>query len=280
MKINRQYTLAFFLYQLVRRKVLIALAATSASYQTLIFVQKDYESSLIILPLIFFATLAVYNTPKFERFGFTKAKSLLFFASLIPASLIFLFLDFKVQQLILISFVGAMLYIMPFYYRNKPLKGLRNIFLLKNIFLAFFWAMVTVAVPLAVVNMEVNSAIPLSLFLRRFLFVFSITILFDIRDMIPDRERNHNTLPVALGLNVSKGIGYAALLCFAALTVFTEYYSWIGQSQVNALLLSVIPVAIMLYYAKPEANYLFYNVGADSLLIIQTVILVLFTLLK
>jgi len=36
----------------------------------------------------------------------------------------------------------------------------------------------------------------------------------------------------------------------------------------------------MLYYAKPEANYLFYNVGADSLLIIQTVILVLFTVLK
>lgn len=260
--------------------MLIALAATAASYQTLLFVQKDHESSLIILPLIFFATLAVYNTPKFERFQFTRTKSILFFANLIPAFIIFLFLDHQVQQLVLISFVGAMLYIMPFYYRNKPLKGLRNIFLLKNIFLAFFWAMVTVAVPLAVVNMELANAIPLSLFLRRFLFVFSITILFDIRDMICDKERNHNTLPVALGLNLSKYIGYAALICFALLTAFTEYYSWIGKSQVYALWISVIPVAIMLYYAKPEANYLFYNVGADSLLIIQTVILVLFTVLK
>ncbi|MEZ5067334.1 MAG: hypothetical protein R2847_02080 [Bacteroidia bacterium] len=53
----------------------------------------------------------------------------------------------------------------------------------------------------------------------------------------------------------------------------------LAKSQVYALWISVIPVAIMLYYAKPEANYLFYNVGADSLLIIQTD-LALLTVLK
>jgi 4-hydroxybenzoate polyprenyltransferase len=258
--------------------VLIALAATTASYQTLIFMQKDHESSLIILPLIFFASLAIYNTPKFSKDRLNRNKAFIFFASLLFAFAGFLIMKGPVQKLLVISFIGSMLYIMPFYFRSKPLKGMRNIFLIKNIFLAFFWAVVTVSVPLAIVDMEPDTAVTFSLFLRRFLFVFSITILFDIRDMNSDRDRNHNTIPVVLGLRMSKVAGYVALLCFAVLTGFTEYYSWIGMNQVYALLISVIPVAVMLYFAKPGANFLFYDVGADSLLIVQTVILVMFTI--
>lgn len=76
----------------------------------------------------------------------------------------------------------------------------RSIPYLKSCTIAFAWAVATVWLPIAAVEGALFSYNANLLFLERFLFVWSITIPFDIKDLQEDKQLGITTLPMLFGL--------------------------------------------------------------------------------
>ncbi len=161
---------------------------------------------------------------------------------------------------------------MPFNYKGKRIKGIRNIFLLKNIFLAASWALITVLLPMAALGHE--SPIISEVFLLRFIYVFGISLLFDIRDTERDKTRNHLTLPVVLGTTVTRYIVIASAAIFILIVTVLYRHQHFTESMAFAFMISALLLVVAAITAPPVSNFRFYQIGVDSLLIVQWLLVV------
>ncbi len=161
---------------------------------------------------------------------------------------------------------------MPFNYKGKRIKGIRNIFLLKNIFLAASWALITVLLPMAALGHE-SPIIP-EVFLLRFIYVFGISLLFDIRDTERDKTRNHLTLPVVLGITVTRYIVIASAALFILILTVLYRHQHFTEAMAFAFMISALLLVVAAITAPPVSNFRFYQIGVDSLLIVQWLLVV------
>jgi hypothetical protein len=138
-------------------------------------------------------------------------------------------LNFKLVEIfVLFPFVLATLfYVFPF--KNK-IAGLRNVPGLKLFLISITWAGLTLYLPLFSAEFQNSEQLYTSM-TQRFLFIFAITIPFDIRDAQFDLP-GLNTIPQVLGVNKSKMIAIAALLIAVVLDTRIAYedpnYLWIN----------------------------------------------------
>ena len=87
----------------------------------------------------------------------------------------------------------------------------RKIPALKTLLIAFTWTMATLYLPYLLSNKTENLSYLILLFIERFLFVFAITVPFDIKDVEEDKKAGWETLPVILGIKNATRISYVAL---------------------------------------------------------------------
>ena len=92
----------------------------------------------------------------------------------------------------------------------------------KLFLLAISWAGITVLFPL-VQNYLLLRSVDYITFLQRFLFVFAITIPFDIRDLKYDKP-SLNTIPQVIGVKKSKYLAIIVLIIFILLEVFKQLF--------------------------------------------------------
>ena len=104
------------------------------------------------------------------------------------------------QQLAVLVLPGIMslLYVLPILTKGRRLRDLNY---LKIFVISIVWAMLTVALPSAKQLIGLSSSTQSILFLERFLFIFAITLPFDIRDLSVDKLMEVKTIPAALGIN-------------------------------------------------------------------------------
>ena len=177
-----------------------------------------------------------------------------------------LLFDFRQPRLLALCLPLALLtlgYTLPLVKRQGRWQPLRNLPLLKVFLIALVWAAVTVLLPYWSEAL-LPAGFPWLLFLRRFLFVLALALLFDIRDLPSDARAGVLTLPVALGISKARLVSYGALGLFCALApVQLPLCLWLP------LFVSGLAAAGVTAAAQPGRSDYFYSLLADGMLLLQ-----------
>ncbi|MFD1315743.1 hypothetical protein [Namhaeicola litoreus] len=230
----------------IRSNIHVGISAGSLAWITL----QNFElSNLKLIIFVIASTILAYHFIRIKRKSELEItyqnwmdhhRRSLFFVNLFCAVLV-----------VTISFhlrLNAFLILIPsaiitYFYVSK-ISGkygfsLREVSGIKIVTIALIWAVVTVIFPLIQEGFELNCIVWI-IFFQRVLFVFSITIPFDIRDLHIDNEKIR-TIPSFFGVTTSKRIGQIALLFFVVLEFFKS-----NDFRQPILILSIAILAIIL----------------------------------
>ena len=142
----------------------------------------------------------------------------------------FILSAFLSKPLVLLSLIPfaiiTLFYSTPLMKRRKALFRLREIPGIKIFLISFVWSAVTILLPLVFSSgfyIKINMNLIL-MFVERFIFVFAITIPFDIRDMHADSLSGLKTIPLWLKERNSIQLANYCILLFACICLFHYYY--------------------------------------------------------
>lgn len=148
--------------------------------------------------------------------------------------------------------------------KRGGLMPLRNVPLIKVFLIAYVWSCVTVLLPLLSINIPVFSADTGILFLRRFCFLFALTLLFDIRDFNKDKYTGTLTFPGLVGVRHTKFLSMTLLGLFAWLTWQTE-----RGPALLALELSAGVAALVVLLTHEKRSDFYFLILADGMMLFQ-----------
>ena len=237
-------------------------------------------SNYKITQFVFFATLFSYNFQRVVRIkkGLKHVRKswlanqniaiylLMFCGSLVST---YQFFEFQLLTQVVIVIVGLLSVLYPF--------GLREIPFSKIFIISFVWAISTML--LLVIENDIPLSKNLSLHLTaRFLFVFAISIPFDIRDLKYDAQ-NLITIPLFFGVSKSRFIAFFMLL-ICGVIAFYQYFE-------NSLLLSNLLALILLYFVSSifvlksdeSRREMYFSFWVESLSILGYLLLVIMLLI-
>lgn len=205
--------------------------------------------------LIFFATLFEYNLHKFVAVFFYKnvlheskfswiSKNLKLFYFVVFASVsgFILAACFAKWKVLLTLFpLGAItfLYSFPVYKKGVKIFRLREVPLVKIFIISLVWSATCILLPMVQADLKFSLPTLCLLIFERFLFVFAITVPFDIRDMESDSKSGLKTLPLMIGERNSIRMANFAIFCFLVITIchyaIKQQYYFAGALAVSGL---------------------------------------------
>ena len=106
---------------------------------------------------------------------------------------------------------------------------------------------------------------------------YVLCLLFDIRDMVVDSRERINTLPVILGRKNAYIISYVGLFLFLALSI-THYILFRETGAFLAMLLSTIATLYMIRRSTISSSDFTYLGGIDGMMLLQGMLVLLFSL--
>ena len=246
---------------------LCALGLCMATERLILAHSPSLFSSLHVLVLG--SSLLVYNTPRIIRRSNTgdPAKQpfrpwyfFLFFAGLAMAVAGLYRQPAQLQLSSVVLSLFAFAYFLPLLpFKNK--RRLRDFGWLKIIVLAGVWTTATSILPMLYWHKNISSY-PAEILIRLF-FIFTLCVIFDIRDIRADISNHINTLPNKVGLRNSYRLINITLLLFVGLSLlqYTRYPS--PSRLIGALLTAVLTKIIVIHLRKhpSERAYLFLADG-------------------
>ena len=230
---------------------------------------------------VFGATLAIYNLPRLlpRPYGTPRARQplrtayfILFFAGLamaLPAAL-------NLNSQTTITGIALAMLALAYYLPSLPLhqkKRLRDFGLLKIFVLASVWTIATAVLPMLYVNVSVTQyALDI---LIRFAFVFTLCILFDIRDVDTDRQRNINTLPVRIGLPSAYRLVYFTVLIFLILSAL-QFTRDLNQGRlIAAATTSFATITVAAYTRRHPGHSASFVAMTDGMMLLYALLVLL-----
>jgi 4-hydroxybenzoate polyprenyltransferase len=110
--------------------------------------------------------------------------------------------------------------------------------------------------------------------LKRALFIFAVTLPFDIRDYDSDLKTDVTTLPQILGMRGARWLAMACISGFALIAYIQFYPNYLQAFY--SLEITAIVSAILIWYASPKRHEYYYTGALDGTLVLQLVLLLLF----
>lgn len=111
--------------------------------------------------------------------------------------------------------------------------------------------------------------------IERFIFVFAITIPFDIRDISDDKGAGLKTIPVMIGEKGSILVANVSLLLFLALGIF-HYTTFHALHILPGLILSALSTLVFINH-KTLRTLPYYHYGIlDGTMILQAALVIAF----
>jgi len=272
--------------------IFIALCAVAQGMVT--YHLLDAKPDKYILALLFCSTLALYNfsiilsKPKkpeespfrrvrwvFSHYRLTITLTIISILSIIP-------LSFFLNSSSLILLFGLALislgYSLPLFSFQDKCYSLRNIPGVKLFLIAAIWSLSCVLLP--ILEMESNNEIIITLndtiilIAKRFLFIAAITVPFDIRDLFQDKTNELKTIPVILGEKTALLICQSFLAAYLILLfLFTDKL----DSNYFALTICTIITGWLIFKSKWEKNEYYYFFYLDGTMILQLILLIIFS---
>jgi len=180
-------------------------------------------------------------------------------------------LPLRQQALLLLPAALSLGYVLPLFGSGRRLRDLPY---LKIFLIAASWTLLTAYIPFAEKDIAFLSfALHL---LERFSFIFTIALLFDIRDIYTDESTTVSTLPSQLGLSWSRRLGNIALaiflICFLLNSNVMCVYSY---TQCVAAILSATCTYLLIRLAHPRRSVYFYGLLVDGMIPLQSLLIYL-----
>ncbi|MBK8620498.1 MAG: UbiA family prenyltransferase [Saprospiraceae bacterium] len=225
--------------------------------------------------VLFCGTLIVYNlhgNVSSEILKKDTVRTFLVSCAILGAGAGFSGLDIFWFLALLPAVVISVLYIFPLFPGGKRLRdfGLFKIFLLSG-------TMVYVTVFLPLFAAQIHPAVLLKVVFSRFLFIFLIGLLFDIRDKEVDMANGWKSIPIVLGEVNTRRLS-VFILTVIGLTDFYMVYQFIIPIPVFlALVISQFFLFLLIFNAFTLKNKSYYSFLADFLLVIPFLVLILLT---
>jgi 4-hydroxybenzoate polyprenyltransferase len=282
---------------IVFRNVWIALCAVSMLEETRWFFGEPVNADALTI-FIFFATFFEYNLHSFGG-KFNLMEPLVIFRHLIgtdikpvlrvcvivgfAGSVVYFFLlPLKVMIAMVALALFTIAYTLPLIKRKEKFVRLREVTYMKVFTVAFVWSFVTVIIPMLEFSKGVSLIEILIIFLRRFLFIYAITIPFEIRDVEREKLFGNVSLPMIYGIKTIKIIGMSFIAVFIALCAFHEkYFSFVLDKRLNIfipLALSGIAAGLLIIYASNKKTNWYFKFSTDGTMILQFILLLIFNL--
>ena len=264
----------FFLYSSVF--ISVCAAAITAETYLLIYFPINWH----YVAFVFFSTLVLYNFPVFFEKNYSAGEServrwiaenkkLLAGISgtaLVAAVILIFFFPFK-----FILFFAPIAGVAFAYF--FPQTHLRSITGLKAGIVAFVWTCVAAIYPQLILS-DFNFSFGNregTIILLNFIFLFPLSVIFNVRDIEADRKAGVKTFPLMYGVKNTIVICLLALLIFSALVVFSSFATPIKIS----FLLAAATAAILISAATENRSDHFYVFWIDGLLLLQALLVAL-----
>ncbi|WP_192822913.1 hypothetical protein [Rufibacter sp. LB8] len=268
-----------FLDAILFSNFFISVCAVALAWET--YLLKDMPISLRLGGIIFFATLFIYNVdsllpykfnqdvPATPRIAWVQRNRLVLITLCLISVLCTLYLYYTALfelnfWFLLHLVVVAGLYSIPVVPERERFIPLRDIPLLKVFLIAYVWTAVTVQLPQMEAGSNIFSADSMVLFARRFLFIFALTLTFDIRDLYKDKLTGTLTFPGKWGVPTTKYLALLALLLYAILLP--------GSVDTNvrlALGLAALSAGLVIWFAHEYRSRYYFLILADGMMLLQ-----------
>jgi 4-hydroxybenzoate polyprenyltransferase len=248
-----------------------------------------------ICALLFVSTVAIYNfsilltKPKNPeksenqrvRWFFAHHRLMVTVTIVAILSLSPLFFLISMESRILLIFLAiiSFAYSLPLFSLGDQKFGLRNIPGLKQFLITLVWTMSSVLLPVLEAQDMHLTNISLRdttiLLAKRFLFIAALTVPFDIRDLFEDRESGLKTVPVAIG--EKRAYLFCQILLAGYIVLLFLYRNNGFNADFFALTLTAILAGWLIFKSKWKRNEYYYFFYLDGVLILQYVMLVVFS---
>jgi 4-hydroxybenzoate polyprenyltransferase len=264
--------------------IFIAICAVAMTFQTYWILGIDYKTSPALAGLVFFSTWVIYaihrlvsldkvdKSLKVDRFQiiahYQRHIQFYTFLATIGVGVCFFFLQPITQVALVLPGLLSLGYVIPFLGEQK--KRLRDINFIKIFLIAIVWSYVTVLLPLLEYQIPIDANI-VGMFVERMLFIFIITLPFDLRDWEIDRRNGVQTLPAVLGVSKTLEVAFVLLLLWLGMTYFL-YSSTIWGGLV---LTGIITGGLIGLSPKQKQDYFFTGL-VDGTMILQAVLIYFF----
>ena len=157
----------------------------------------------------------------------------------------------------------------------KVRKPLKEYGLLKIVLLSLEWTLVTVWFPADQQGVDMTSY--WLVFIRRFLFMFVLCLLFDLRDKELDAVNGIRTLPVRLGTKATYQLADGLLVLFLVISL-GQLFRTGNYPFFHAMLLSAALTRFVIQQTKKINNDYIYLAGIDGMMLVQAILVGLGTL--
>jgi len=264
-----------FYYFVINSNVYISLAAVLLTVQAQIQLgmRPSWHPYLFI---IFFATMLEYNFHRLitlwfrketlvdEKYTWLRNNITVFYALMIFsvigffAALIFA----KTEVIVTLLPIGliTIFYSLPIFKNKQKLFRLREISILKIFLISFIWALSTVLLPVIQSDKSFDKTNILLMLVERILFVFAITIPFDIRDIESDKSAGLKTIPLLIGEKKATQLAISSLVLFALLCV-VHYVKTPLVYTLPALIISAVTTFVFIISEKlKKTSYYHYGI--------------------
>jgi len=248
---------------IIRSNLLVSLAAVSF-YLTghWLLNRNSHEVLPASIIEVFSATFIIYNLPKISKIFLSKKN--FFYILVLIVNIILLFIasyNIPSRQVIYLVHLGAIsfLYNFPFKVSRIPFIPGRSIPFLKIILIAYVWASIG-SVYCGFESSLTTDKDVISVFIVQFLFIVSITLPFDIRDYVIDKNIGIKTIPGLVGIERTRYLGYAlalAYMLFASITLSSRL----------SFIVSGILIILLIKNSGERRNEFYYTGLIDGFII-------------
>lgn len=269
-------------------QVFIALCAVAMLAETCLVTGSPFK--WLSACIIFFATFFIYNASRLSLAVLRKSANAGYsiriegnsvsitscFGALLALFCLLTACSFM-QLLIFMSIsLLSLIYMMPIKLNRIRIAGLRNNLYLKNIVLSLTWASATVLFPLSQTEFNSPGNEMLFLFLRRFFFIYALTVIYDLRDLESDKKAGMQTIALRFGEQATKLWSLTALAFFVLLILIDPALtSARNQTLPAALMASAVLAAVITLNTHRIRNKSYYSFVVDGAIILQFVLVLL-----
>lgn len=210
----------------------------------------------------------IFSSENIKKITFNKthAKVVFQLIFLVPFLVLSPWIELEVLGRLVVPGIIALFYAMPILPNGVRMRELP---LVKIFAIAFVWGWVG-----AFANIDAPMDETVWLFVLRFLFIYAITIPFDLRDRVADRDKNIRTVPSQIGNRLALVSAVVALLIALVIDVFfNENGHW------PMLAGSVLALVLILWW-KRQRSWAYYLVGLDGTILISAGLCLLLEVLR
>ncbi len=238
------------------------------------------------ISFVFFSTMLIYSLHRIIGIKLVKDQNLterfrlivkfrhhlILYALLASAALIYILfhIDFNYIKPLIPAGLISLLYVIPLFKK----KRIRDVHFIKIFLIAIVWMYVSATVPtMASAGEWDTSAILISL--EKLLFIFAITLPFDVRDLKVDNLAEVDTLAKLLGINKSYLLSYLSLLLGCIILLLAIYITELDPIHFMSIIVAYGLAIGLVGLSKNKSSDYYYSGLLDGSIILRSLIIIL-----